>query len=83
MSHQQELEYASSVLGRVEKVRKEGKLPLVALDLDLTLFDNRPRTRHILQDLFMGMWMMFANKLLRWNASLNTRSFIVFRKIWM
>lgn len=54
MSHQQELEYASSVLGRVEKVREEGKLPLVALDLDLTLFDNRPRTRHILQDYIHG-----------------------------
>ena len=50
MSQQQSLEYASSVLARVEKVRGEGKLPLVVLDLDLTLFDNRPRTRHILQD---------------------------------
>ena len=39
-----------SVVEKVESVCTEGGIPLVVLDLDLTLFDNRERTRAIMRD---------------------------------
>jgi len=50
MSQKVDLEYASEVVEKVESVFAEGAIPLVVLDLDLTLFDNRERTRAILRD---------------------------------
>jgi hypothetical protein len=50
MSLKEEVQYASAVMERTESVIAEGKVPIVVLDLDLTLLDNRERTRSILRD---------------------------------
>ena len=43
--------WASDVLLEIKRVRGEQRgRPIVVLDIDLTLFDNRERTRHILRD---------------------------------
>ncbi len=47
--------WASEVLGEIQRVRGEkGGRPIVLLDIDLTLLDNRERTRHILRDYLMA-----------------------------
>ena len=47
--------WAAEVLGEIQRVRREkGGRPIVVLDIDLTLLDNRERTRHILRDYLMA-----------------------------
>lgn len=47
--------WASDVLQEIRRVRGEQRgRPIVVLDIDLTLFDNRERTRHILRDYLMA-----------------------------
>ena len=48
------MEFAASVLEAVEKARQGGRPPLVVIDLDLTVFDNRERTRAILRDYLLA-----------------------------
>ena len=50
MAQQHNVEFASRVLQDIAKERESGRVPVVVLDLDLTLLDNRPRTRAILRD---------------------------------
>jgi len=47
--------WATEVLAEITRVRREkdGR-PIVVLDIDLTLFDNRERTRHILRDYLLA-----------------------------
>ncbi len=48
------MEFAAGVLDGIEQARQAGSPPIVVLDLDLTLFDNRERTRAILRDFLLS-----------------------------
>lgn len=52
-SFDEDRSFARATLARIDALGNKGDLPVVALDLDLTLFDNTPRTRRILVDYFL------------------------------
>jgi len=49
-STREEQEFAAAIFDEIKVVRERGGRPLVVLDIDLTLMDNRERTRQILVD---------------------------------